>query len=164
MENWKIIEDFPKYSVSNKGNVKINKSNHILKPCNTSGYSGVVLCNKGVKKFHYVHRLVADAFCDNPNNYPCVNHIDENKSNNNACNLEWCTYEYNINYGTRTMRAKQTKRNNYHVSGRIIIVDNHEFDSISNAATYIGVPRSTLNNYTRKFRKFNYKGFSIELP
>ena len=61
-----------------------------------------------------VHRLVATAFCDNPNKYPIVNHRDENKANNNADNLEWCTVIYNMNYGTLNERlsisAKKRKR------------------------------------------------------
>lgn len=58
-----------------------------------------------MKKKCYIHRLVAETFISNPNNYPCINHKDENKSNNNVSNLEWCTYNYNNNYGTHNLRA-----------------------------------------------------------
>lgn len=56
-----------------------------------------------------LHRLVATAFIPNPNGFPCINHKDEDKTNNNANNLEWCTYKYNSNYGTATKRANETK-------------------------------------------------------
>jgi hypothetical protein len=51
--------------------------------------------------------LVALHFIPNPNNYPCVNHKDENKDNNKENNLEWCSRSYNINYGTRNEKASQ---------------------------------------------------------
>lgn len=57
-----------------------------------------------------IHRLVAEAFIPNPNNYPCINHKDENPSNNNIDNLEWCTYKYNANYGTGVERQKLSRR------------------------------------------------------
>ena len=63
-------------------------------------YKRVNLCINGVGHKKTIHRLVAEAFIPNPNNYPCINHKDENKENNNANNLEWCTYKYNSNYGT----------------------------------------------------------------
>lgn len=58
-----------------------------------------------------VHRLVAITFLPNPNNYPCVNHKDENRLNNNVDNLEWCSYEYNNNYMTRNRRISESKIN-----------------------------------------------------
>ena len=68
------------------------------------GYSRVALCKSSKHKKFYVHRLVAAAFIPNPNDYPCVNHKDENKLNNRVDNLEWCTVKYNTNYGTARAR------------------------------------------------------------
>ena len=67
---------------------------------------------EGKRKRLYVHREVARAFIPNLNNYPCVNHIDEDKTNNCVTNLEWCDYFYNNNYGTSRQRAVKTKRDN----------------------------------------------------
>ena len=65
-------------------------------------------------KSYFVHRLVAEAFIPNSNNLPCINHKDENPSNNDILNLEWCDYKYNNNYGTRTQKCiiKQGKKVN----------------------------------------------------
>lgn len=63
-------------------------------------YITIKVNNKNYKSFK-IHRLVANAFIDNPNNYPCINHKDENKENNNVDNLEWCDVKYNNGYGTR---------------------------------------------------------------
>lgn len=118
-EIWKDIPNFNGlYQVSNTGKVKsFIKSNkhpgnsHLLKPnINNSGYETVSLyISRGNKKGYLVHKLVAEAFIDNPNNFPCVNHKDENKLNNNADNLEWCTYAYNNAYGTARIRSIATK-------------------------------------------------------
>ena len=64
-------------------------------------------------KQYQIHRLVAIAFLPNENNYPFVNHKDENPSNNRVDNLEWCTPKYNVNYGTareRLSKALKGKR------------------------------------------------------
>ena len=99
------------YSVSNLGNVKANERDvetktgirhykeKILKPEITrDGHLRVVLCEAGKSKRVLVHRLVAQAFIDNPYNLPQVNHIDGDKSNNSIDNLEWCTREDNIKH------------------------------------------------------------------
>lgn len=95
------------YQASNIGRVKSIKfgKERILKPfTNSSGYLQVSLFKNGKKKNFYVHRLVAEAFLPNPDNLPCVNHKDEDKTNNNVNNLEWCNCRYNVNYGTRNKR------------------------------------------------------------
>ena len=66
------------------------------------------LSKKGKTLKKYVHRLIAEAFIPNPNNYPYINHKNENKLDNRIENLEWCTPQYNINYGTRNERAKKS--------------------------------------------------------
>ena len=54
-----------------------------------------------------IHRLVAETFIPNPNNYYCVNHKDENPLNNNVKNLEWCSINYNCNYGNRNKKISE---------------------------------------------------------
>lgn len=109
-EVWKDIEGFEsKYRISNKGNVFSVKNNKILaKKYMTSGYVFYALYKRG---YHYLsaHRLVATHFIENKNNLPEVNHIDENKLNNNVSNLEWCTRKQNLNHGTCTKRIINSK-------------------------------------------------------
>ena len=76
-----------------------------------TGYPQVNLWIGKKSKPFTIHRLIAEAFIPNPNNYPCVNHIDENRANSVLENLEWCTYEYNSTYGTaREKRRESLKR------------------------------------------------------
>lgn len=109
-EIWKEIKDFPNYQISNLGRVKalkyysnIHKKYYdrelILKEKeNKYGYRFVSLgCGKrGKRKNIAIHRLVAQAFITNKNNYREINHIDGNKSNNQVNNLEWCTRRENV--------------------------------------------------------------------
>lgn len=111
-EMWKTVEDYPAYEVSTNGDIRNKKTGRILSSCGGEGnYQMVCLSITDNKnKTPYVHRLVAKAFIPNPDNLTEVNHKDEDKSNNNVDNLEWCTRQYNLRYGTRLERISNKKR------------------------------------------------------
>lgn len=107
MEIWKDIKGYEgRYQVSTQGRVYSYLNYKIIKQqLNCHGYYSVILYNKyGKAKRESVHRLVALTFIDNPNSFPVVNHKDENRTNNNVNNLEWCAHKYNSNYGTSQKR------------------------------------------------------------
>ena len=106
----------------NDGNTRVTEDRIILPFTTKAGYSQIVLCKDGVKKKHYIHRLVALAFIpnDNPIEKIVVNHKDENPINNNVGNLEWCTQRYNMRYGK--MQAKLIKINVIDSKGDIVEV------------------------------------------
>lgn len=112
MEEWKDVVGFEGiYQVSSTGIVRRTDNNYIKKPSESrNGYMFVDLNHKEKRKHGYIHRLVAEAFIPNPNNLPAVNHKDENKTNNNVDNLEWCTYKYNNNYGGKWLLKKHPER------------------------------------------------------
>ena len=119
-EIWKPVvgyEDY--YSISNTGRVlsvpRKGTKGGIIKPIvDRKGYLYVNLRKQGTRKIGKVHRIVAKAFIPNPQSLPEVNHKDENKKNNNVSNLEWCTSEYNHNYGTRNARTAKANTNGKH--------------------------------------------------
>jgi hypothetical protein len=123
-EIWKDVVEYEGfYQVSNLGQVKglERKSNKVGNTTRTikekiltpviskEGYAYVSLCIKGIIKRKRIHRLVAQAFIPNPNNYPEVNHKDENRLNNDVSNLEWCSNYYNQNYGLHQERCRKSK-------------------------------------------------------
>ena len=97
------------YEVSSEGEVRNIKTGNILKGKYKNGYKYVNLSYGKIKKTCQVHRLVASLFIPNPNNYPVINHKDENPSNNRAENLEWCTQSYNLSYGNKSRKELLTK-------------------------------------------------------
>lgn len=159
MEIWKDVDGYEGlYKVSNLGNVmsceryvktcgggKRLVSESVLKPfmC-PGGYLEINLWKNNKMKTTMIHRLVAKAFLENPNNFPEVNHKDENKKNNCVDNLEWCTPKYNANYGTRNQRMVEKKETKsvfmMDKSGNII----KKFDSLGEATRQTGFDISAI--------------------
>ena len=167
-EEWRDIKGYEGfYQVSNMGRVKSlertvagrNGSKRtirgrILKPrSERNGYLQVALCNgSGKIKAFKVHRLVCEAFLENPENKPCVNHIDENKTNNTASNLEWCTVSENINHGTRNARIAKAHCKpvgQYTRGGKLIKI----WQSAHEVQRQLGFNNSNINKVVRGKRK-----------
>ena len=120
-EEWIDIEGYEGlYQVSNMGRLKslnFHRSGKegLMKPKKDKDRGGYLLVNlykDGKMKTHKVHRLVANAFIDNPDNLPQVNHRNEIKTDNRVENLEFIDASGNINWGTRTKRATKTNKEN----------------------------------------------------
>lgn len=162
-EQWKDIEGYEgKYQVSDLGRVRsLDRTVHTMrfgKPCDIffrgtiirqvkrkNGYMKVGLYRNNELKTFNVHRLVAIAFIPNSQNLPCINHKDEDKANNRADNLEWCTYLYNNNYGNHS--AKQSA-SHFKRPVAMFTMDGtleRTFPSLIDAARYIGNPKFDNN-------------------
>ena len=142
-EEWRDIKGFEGlYQVSNTGKVKSLERTvwngrgyrtvpeKIMKTHdNGKGYLQVKLCKDGKGKKYKINRLVAQAFLDNPNNLPEVNHKDKIRTNDNVDNLEWCTKQYNIDYSLSKAVIGINK-----ISGLII-----EFPSLMEAERQTGI-------------------------
>lgn len=153
-EVWKDIQGYEGYyQVSNKGNVRsvdreVRCSNsirfykgRILSQCEDDhGYYRVLLSKAGKHRSSQVHRLVAEAFIENPNDLPEVNHKDEISKNNCVENLEWCSKKYNLEYGTGRQRSVQMHRKaviQFDMNGNFIA----EYDGVNTAARAIRKPK-----------------------
>lgn len=98
---WKIINSFEDYEISDMGEIKSLKNGmeKILKPqLAKRGYYIINLCKNGSVYHKTIHRLVAQAFIPNPDNKPCIDHINGCRIDNRVCNLRWCTQKDNLNY------------------------------------------------------------------
>ena len=163
MKEWRDIKGYESlYQVSNLGRVKSlgnskSKKEKILSlSTRKDGRLQVCLYKNGASKMFKVHRLVAEVFIPNPNNLPQINHKDENPKNNTIGNLEWCTAEYNMNYGSRNTRIsrankgisrnKDISRNKGSKNARArkvqCITTGKKFNTIKEAGEYYGLSQS----------------------
>jgi len=162
MENWKDIEGYEGYLISNLGNVKslekivrcgrgngktIKKEKILKKGINSGGYELVVLTRREGKKNFSVHRLVSQTFIPNHENKKEVNHKDGNKLNNNVENLEWCTSSENQIHAFKTGLQKilSKKVNQFDKSGKFI--KSHK--SITGAGKEVNISFKTISNHLR---------------
>lgn len=159
--NVKGYEDF--YQVSNYGTVKsvthYRKSRNgkeqivrgkILSPSINSktGYLTVSLCKYGKIKTHTVHKLVAEAFIPNPNHYVCINHINEDKTDNRVENLEWCSYQCNNTYNGKLEKLNKCKHKpiaQYDLKGNLI----KKYESITSASKELNISINSISNCLR---------------
>lgn len=155
MEIWKDIEGFNgRYQISNLGRVKsLNYNNTkqekiLVNSLSNRGYYRVSLSLEGQVKQYNVHRLVAEAFIPNPNQLPFINHIDENRTNNNVDNLEWCSVQYNNTYGT----ALDKRRISQNKPVRCIETQ-QVFESAKQAGLLLDINPSSISKCCRGQRK-----------
>lgn len=152
-EEWRDIKGWEGYyKVSNFGRVKscartiirAGKPMKIAERIVTIGVKNTIcLCRDGKPEYHLIHRLVAEAFIPNPNNYPIINHKDENPSNNCVDNLEWCTYSYNNSYNAVRIRASIPFRKpvlQFSKDGEFI----REWSHAREAAEYLGLSKRAI--------------------
>lgn len=132
-----------------------------------NGYLKINLSKNGKTSTHYIHRLVALQFIPNPENFPQVHHLDENKMNNSVENLKWVSAQENINAGTGQERRVKTRLENggYPVPSsaiKILQIDIsigkviNKFNSIKEAGRFLGKPAGHINEVVNGKRKTAY--------
>lgn len=154
MEKWEDVIGYEGlYKVSNRGRVKsvdridsmgrLHKGRILSIATQPNGYCFVNLWSNGRQSHNMVHRLVASAFIDNPYGYKEINHLNEDKSDNSAENLEWCTHKYNMNYGTGHKRsAKAQGKPVLQITTDGTVIKKHE--SIAEAARRVKVNKKSI--------------------
>ena len=135
----------PKYIISNKVFViSLVREFHLLNiRRDKNGYTHYYIrdLSTGKRKDFKGHRLVAEYFIDNPNNYPIVNHIDGNKANNHIENLEWCTHSQNNIHAYKNGLNRSKKKQ--------CTINGINYESITEAANQLGVSRKTIHNWLK---------------
>lgn len=121
------LKEYSKYIIFSNGNIWSKSKQHFLSPSlSNDGYQIVNLISKksknGYRQCVAVHRIIALAFCPNPNNYKEVNHKDGNKLNNHYSNLEWCTRSYNISHCHKLgLRSSKGINNGNYKTGKYVL-------------------------------------------
>ena len=109
-ELWEVINDFPMYEVSSLGRVRNIKTKRVLKPFYCwNGYQMVDLQKDSKRHHKLIHRLVGQAFIPNPENLPCIDHIDGCRDHNCIDNLRWCSRKQNSNYDNHKPMSDELK-------------------------------------------------------
>lgn len=156
VQEWRVIEDYPNYSVSDFGLIKNNKSGYILKQSFNKSNGGLYVNIGGGK---LVHRFVAKAFLSNPNNKPQINHIDGNRCNNNICNLEWVTNSENVKHSHEKLHRNFSSYGSNHKNSLSVTqytlsgLELETFGSTNEAARQLNINFSNIAKCARGERK-----------
>ena len=157
---WKDVRNYEGlYQVSNTGlvkripSVKCKKERILSQGTQKTGYNYVNLSKNGETHTKRVHRLVAEAFIPNIDNLPEVNHKNEIKNDNRIDNLEWCTREYNLNYGVRCKKFSVAR-------GKAVqcVETKHIYPSARNASKHTGIYQSSISRCCNKEHGFKTAG------
>ena len=151
MTEFKTIKEYPQYKFYNNGDIFSIQKNKKLTPHLKNGYYCLQLNMLNGRKYSTVHRLVAKAFIENPNDYKYVNHKDGNKTNNNVDNLEWMTQKQNIQHANETGFITVHTRKVLKYSLERVYLD--KFNSVDEAAKSIGLTRHAIIRACNKKNK-----------
>lgn len=155
-EVWEHIDSFPDYMVSNKGRVWSSKTQRFMKikPMDNHGHLGVCLHQNGQMYYRYIHRLVAEAFIPNPDNFPIVRHLDDLPWANEVEDLAWGTKKDNqldsVRNGTAYFLTDEDREKGFRKSRRPLIAINLKtgekinFRSQGEAGRALGIPQANI--------------------
>ena len=174
-EEWRDVVGYEgRYQVSSMGRVKSLErkvpkgygertvKERILKlRINRDGYLKIGLYGStGKQKWFQVHRLVGEAFIQNPDEKPQINHINEIKTDNRACNLEWCTCKENINHGTAKDRSAKNRSKSvgqYTLDGELVKIWASTMEVERQAGFYHGNINKVANGKFKQAYGFTWK-------
>ena len=140
---WLKIPNWEEYEVDETGRVRNTLTgNMIVGDTNNAGYQRICCYRKGRKQRFFRHRLVAELFIDNPNNFKEVNHIDGDKTNNSVTNLEWCDRAHNEREARRLLIKSYTPYIVYFTNGEV-----KKYEFVIDLANELNVSGRTVLNY-----------------
>ena len=157
---YKSIIGFRRYEINREGIVRRKKTNNkeakvIVQGFNKYYYHVTLVSDDNISKTIDTHKLVALTFIPNPDNLPCINHKDEDKTNNKVKNLEWCNQLYNVNYGSskdKISKANSKKIYRYDVEG-----NKEEYDSIGELANVLNITIANISSCIKYMYLINNK-------
>lgn len=174
---WKKIKQNENYSINENGEIRNDNTNKILSTHVNSGNGYVCVdlyCNNKRTKY-CVHRLLAETFLPNPENKPCIDHIDGNRQNNALENLRWATYsENNSRFGTlgvfshtvivKHYEEERNKRSGGHIKW-LGVIEEKRYDRIKDVAETFGVTIANISHMLKSGeigRRGKMRGFQFE--
>lgn len=163
-DDWKDIPGFPHYKINKYGQVKridavvvdcngisFYRKGRILRTRKTKlGYVQVDMCENGVVYGRFIHNLLAKVFIPNPNNFPVVNHKDENPSNNDLSNLEWCNHSYNARYSIEKIKKAHAKEQTPVARIDRFTKEETRYDGVREAARMNNLCHSNISSAIRR--------------